>query len=216
MGRVFVFVLVLASIMWIPVIQEMQGGQLFIYIQAVAALFAPPIAAVYCCAVLWKRTNETGAFWAMMIGFSLGILRLVLSFMYKDPSCGQTFDDRPWLLKHVHYMYYAAFLFVVAGGSAMLLSYLTKPPAPFRLIRTTFWTRFDSQLRKDDRNIYEMRYTGKRSNSRDSGGTSASLLTGRDESQSDLNNEASSSSLDPVLARSSSQLFTIEGECYHM
>lgn len=197
--------------MWIPVIQEMQGGQLFIYIQAVAALFAPPIAAVYCCAVLWKRTNEAGAFWGMMIGFSFGIFRLVLSFMYKDPSCGQTVDERPWLLKHVHYMYYAAFLFLVGGGSATLISWLTKPPAPFRLIRTTFWTRFDTQLRKDDKNVYEMRYTGK-TMSRESG-TSASLLTRRDDSQSQLTDLAGPNSLVSTPDQSSSShLFTIEGK----
>lgn len=132
-GRVFVICLVLASIMWIPVIQEMQGGQLFIYIQAVAAMFAPPIAGVYICAVLWKRTNETGAFWSLMIGFALGVLRMTMSFMYKEPSCGQHVDERPWLLKHVHYMYYAAFLFWATIGSTLLISYYTKPPAPFRV-----------------------------------------------------------------------------------
>lgn len=132
-GRAFVICLVMASIMWIPVIQEMQGGQLFIYIQAVAAMFAPPICAVYICAVLWRRTNETGAFWAMMIGFALGILRMSMSFMYKEPSCGQHLDERPWILKRVHYMYYAFFLFVTSMASAMLISHFTKPPAPFRV-----------------------------------------------------------------------------------
>ena len=33
-GRVFLLVLVAVSISWIPIIQTMQGGQLFIYIQA--------------------------------------------------------------------------------------------------------------------------------------------------------------------------------------
>lgn len=132
-GRVFVIVLVLASIMWIPVIQEMQGGQLFIYIQAVAAMFAPPIAGVYVCAVLWKRTNEIAAFWSMMIGFALGFTRMAMSFMYKEPSCGQHIDERPWILKHVHYMYYAAFLFWVTIACTLLISRFTKPPAPFRV-----------------------------------------------------------------------------------
>ena len=47
------------SIVWIPVIQGMQGAQLFIYIQAISAYLAPPIAAVYLVAVLWGRANET-------------------------------------------------------------------------------------------------------------------------------------------------------------
>ena len=132
-GRVFVICLVCASIMWIPVIQEMQGGQLFIYIQAVSALFWPPICAVYICAILWKRTNETGAFWSLMIGFALGMLRMIMSFMYKEPSCGQHVDERPWMLKHVHYMYYAAFLFWTTIAFTVLISHYTKAPAPFRV-----------------------------------------------------------------------------------
>ena len=56
--RVFVCVMVVLSIIWIPVIANMQGGQLYIYIQAIAAYLSPPIAAVYLIAVLWKRGNE--------------------------------------------------------------------------------------------------------------------------------------------------------------
>ena len=50
--------MILISIGWIPIIQNLQGGQLFIYIQSVSAYLAPPIAAVYILAVLWKRMNE--------------------------------------------------------------------------------------------------------------------------------------------------------------
>jgi len=46
------------GIVWIPVIQTMQGGQLYIYIQAISAYLAPPIASVYLIAILWKRGNE--------------------------------------------------------------------------------------------------------------------------------------------------------------
>lgn len=51
-------VMILISILWMPVIVEMQGGQLFIYIQAISAYLSPPIAAVYLIAVLSKRANE--------------------------------------------------------------------------------------------------------------------------------------------------------------
>lgn len=54
----FVCVMVVVSILWIPVIANMQGAQLYIYIQAIAAYLSPPIAAIYLLAVLWKRGNE--------------------------------------------------------------------------------------------------------------------------------------------------------------
>ena len=50
--------LVALSIAWIPLIQQMQGGQLYIYIQAVASYLSPPIAMVYCLAIAWPRVNE--------------------------------------------------------------------------------------------------------------------------------------------------------------
>ena len=46
------------GILWIPVVQSVQGGQLFIYIQAVSAYFAPPIAALYLIAILWTKATE--------------------------------------------------------------------------------------------------------------------------------------------------------------
>lgn len=56
--RVFVVVLVVLSIMWIPVVETAQGSQLFHYIQSIQSFLSPPICAVYVLAVTWKRVNE--------------------------------------------------------------------------------------------------------------------------------------------------------------
>lgn len=53
------------SILWVPVIQSMQGGQLYIYIQSVSGYLSPPIAAVYLLALLWKRNNELVSYLAL-------------------------------------------------------------------------------------------------------------------------------------------------------
>ena len=58
MFRVFVLILIGLSIVWVPVLQLSQGGQLFNYIQAVTGYFSPPILALFLLAVLWSRTNE--------------------------------------------------------------------------------------------------------------------------------------------------------------
>jgi Na+/proline symporter len=57
-GRLFVIFMVCIGIAWIPIIKNMQGAQMYIYIQSVAAYLAPPIGTVYTIAVLWKRANE--------------------------------------------------------------------------------------------------------------------------------------------------------------
>ena len=56
--RLVVIVLVVFSILWIPVIEAMQGGQLFAYMASFNAAIGPSIAAVYFCAIFWKRANE--------------------------------------------------------------------------------------------------------------------------------------------------------------
>lgn len=99
-GRLFVLFMVGVGIVWIPVIKNMQGAQLYIYIQSVAAYLSPPIAAVYLLAVLWKRANEKGAFWSLMIGMAVGLVRMFLDFIYFEKPCGEI-DDRPVFVKNV-------------------------------------------------------------------------------------------------------------------
>lgn len=56
--RIFIIALVVISIIWIPVLQASQGGQLFNYIQSVTGYLAPPVLSLFLLAMLWKRTNE--------------------------------------------------------------------------------------------------------------------------------------------------------------
>lgn len=56
--RLFVAILVVISILWIPIIKASQGSQLFVYIQSITSYLAPPVCAVYVLAILWQRINE--------------------------------------------------------------------------------------------------------------------------------------------------------------
>lgn len=137
-GRLFVVVMVGISIGWVPVIIEMQGGQMYLYIQEVAGYLTPPIAALFLLGVFWKRCNEKGAFWGGMTGFTLGTLRLILAFIYREPRCDQP-DDRPVFVTHVHYMYIAAGLFWISGLVAVVVSLCTSPPLEEQVRTTTLW-----------------------------------------------------------------------------
>ena len=53
-----ILLLVAVSIGWIPLIQQMQGGQMYVYIQSIAAYISPPIAMTFCMAMTWARMNE--------------------------------------------------------------------------------------------------------------------------------------------------------------
>jgi len=148
-GRLFILLLVALAIGWIPIIQQLQGGQLFIYIQAISAYLSPPIAVVYCLAVSWPRMNEMGAFWSLMFGLAAGSVRMVLDFTYREPLCMEP-DTRPFLVSGLHYMYFAAGLFLASGLVGVLVSLSTQPPRDYMLVRTTFQTRRDPRPRKDE------------------------------------------------------------------
>ncbi|CAH8530584.1 unnamed protein product [Heterobilharzia americana] len=142
-SRIFVIVLILLSIAWIPVIQELQGSQLFLYIQAISAYLAPPVASVYLCAVLIKRSTERGAFVGLIYGLIIGLIRLILTIIYHEPICGEL-DTRPWIIKHIHYMYFALFSFITCGIIVCLISFTEKPPTNEQLYRLTYWTAWDN------------------------------------------------------------------------
>uniref|UniRef100_A0AAY4BIM3 Sodium/myo-inositol cotransporter 2 n=1 Tax=Denticeps clupeoides TaxID=299321 RepID=A0AAY4BIM3_9TELE len=108
-GRVFVLVLVVVSVLWIPLVQASQGGQLFIYIQSISIYLQPPVSVVFMAGCFWKRTNEKGAFWGLVLGLLVGCVRMVLDFVYPVPLCYEP-DSRPDIIKYVHYLYFSIIL----------------------------------------------------------------------------------------------------------
>nr|XP_056714118.1 sodium/myo-inositol cotransporter [Euleptes europaea] len=138
-GRMFVAFMVVISIAWVPIIVEMQGGQMYLYIQEVADYLTPPVAALFLLGIFWKRCNEQGAFCGGMVGFVLGAIRLILAFIYRVPECNQP-DTRPGFIKSIHYMYVATALFWITGIVAIVVSLLTSPPSKEQIRTTTFWS----------------------------------------------------------------------------
>ncbi|XP_028629745.1 solute carrier family 5 member 4-like [Grammomys surdaster] len=57
-GRVFGIILIVISILWVPLVQASQNGQLFHYISSFASYIGPPIGAVFTLAIFFKRVNE--------------------------------------------------------------------------------------------------------------------------------------------------------------
>ena len=126
-SRVFIVVLITVSVVWIPIIHSTPSGQLFIYIQQVAAYLAPPIAAVFLMAVLWERVNEQGVFWGLVSSLVFSVVRIGLAFAYPEPRCGEP-DDRPRIVVAllVNYMYFAIILLVWTFLSVTAITFLTE------------------------------------------------------------------------------------------
>uniref|UniRef100_A0A672YUU9 Solute carrier family 5 member 9 n=1 Tax=Sphaeramia orbicularis TaxID=375764 RepID=A0A672YUU9_9TELE len=147
-GRVFVLLLVCISLLWIPVIQTANSGQLFDYIQSVTSFLSPPITAVFLMAIFWPRANEQGAFWGLMSGLVVGLIRMVLEFSYVSPSCGHP-DLRPSVLADVHYLYFALILGTLTCLVIVAVSLATAPVPKEHLYRLTWWSRHSLKPRTD-------------------------------------------------------------------
>uniref|UniRef100_A0A4W5JGG3 Solute carrier family 5 member 9 n=1 Tax=Hucho hucho TaxID=62062 RepID=A0A4W5JGG3_9TELE len=147
-GRVFILVMVVLSILWIPIIQSANSGQLFDYIQAITSYLAPPITAVFIMAIFWRRVNEQGAFWGLIVGLAVGLVQMVLVFMYGTPSCGEM-DIRPAFIRDVHYLYFALILLAITGLVITAVSLCTPAIPEHHLHRLTWWTRHSKEPRID-------------------------------------------------------------------
>ncbi|XP_053549478.1 sodium/glucose cotransporter 4 [Bombina bombina] len=147
-GRVFIVILVVISILWIPIIQAANSGLLFDYMQSVTSYLSPPVTAVFLLAIFVNRVNEQGAFWGLVIGLVVGLVRMIMDFVYQAPNCGEE-DTRPSILKDVHYLYFALILFGLTTVICIVISLFTPPIPTENLRRMTWWNRNDSTTEND-------------------------------------------------------------------
>ncbi|CAG0900461.1 unnamed protein product [Darwinula stevensoni] len=151
-GRCFVVGLVALSIAWLPIIQTFKWSGLFDYIQSITSFLSPPICAVNVLGLLWERVNEAGAFWGLMCGLIVGLIRFALEFGFPPPTCGNP-DTRPEVIQRMvgdfHYLHFGFFLFLFVCLVTTVISLLTKPIDRSHLPRLTFGTRFSRRVRID-------------------------------------------------------------------
>nr|KAG5706621.1 hypothetical protein BaRGS_005691 [Batillaria attramentaria] len=117
-GRLVVLVMVGLSVMWIPIMSAAQGDELWQYWQMLQSAVGPPWGMVFIFGIFWKRTTEP----------AVGISRLILTFIYPAPRCGEP-DMRHAFLK-IHFLYVAAMQIAVCGVLMIVISLLTSPRPP--------------------------------------------------------------------------------------
>jgi solute:Na+ symporter, SSS family len=120
-GQATTAVLVGFGLLWIPLMQLI-SGTLYQYLQSVQAYISPPIAAVFLLGVFWRRVNARGAMTALILGFVLGMGRLVAE-LSKGSLSG-------WLLLYadINFLHFAILLFVVCTAALVIVSLATPPP----------------------------------------------------------------------------------------
>nr|XP_020007461.1 low affinity sodium-glucose cotransporter-like isoform X1 [Castor canadensis] len=147
-GRVFVTLLFGVSILWVPLIQKFQNGQLFHYMSSISSYYGAPIAAAFLLAVFCKRVNEPGVFWGLMVGLVIGLIRLITELAYGTGSCLAP-SSCPQIICGVHYMYFGLILFCVTAVVILGISFLTKPIPDVHLYRLCWALRNSTEERID-------------------------------------------------------------------
>lgn len=150
MGRLATTVMVLIGLAWIPVIQGARG--LYDYLQGMQGYLAPPIFTVFFFGVFNKRLNAKGCLSALLVGFALGLFRLVVDtpvalqlagFEHGYPE-GSFF----WIVNNIYFQYYSLLIFLVSVAVMIGVSYATEPPPADKLAGLTFATVTEDERRK--------------------------------------------------------------------
>ncbi|XP_066840550.1 sodium/glucose cotransporter 2-like isoform X2 [Anser cygnoides] len=147
-GRLWMVVLVALSLAWLPVVEVAQGGRLFDYIQAVGSFLSPPVAAVFFLAIFVPRVNEPGAFWGLVLGLVLGLVRMVPEFVLGTGTC-EAPGRCPAFICGLHYLHFAIVLFLATCAIVIAVS-LCYPPIPRRHLHRLVFSLRHSQEPRDD------------------------------------------------------------------
>ena len=123
-GRIATGVVVLSGILWIPFMKAVSGGGLYTYLQSVQAYIAPPIASVFLLGLFWKRINATGAFTALVSGFSAGMIRLGLEINKNSLDTNGVL----YAIADLNFLYFAIVSFVTCIFILIAVSMATNEP----------------------------------------------------------------------------------------
>jgi SSS family solute:Na+ symporter len=146
MGRMATIVMVVIALAWIPVIKNAKG--LYTYLQSVQGYLAPPIFIVFFLGVFIKRMNGAGALWAMIVGFALGIFRMIVDTPVTLGGSGYTEGSFLWIVNNIYFQYFSVLITIVSAIVMITVSYMTAAPDDLKIQSLTFGTATEADRRK--------------------------------------------------------------------
>ena len=129
-GRIATVVMVLIALAWLPVIQGAHG--LYNYLQAVQGYLAPPVFVVFFLGVFWKRMNWQGCLWAMIVGFGVGLFRMVVdtpvTLGLAGFEHGYAEGSFLWIVNKIYFQYFSVLITIISAIVAVVVSLATAQP----------------------------------------------------------------------------------------
>ncbi|HEY4983746.1 MAG TPA: sodium:solute symporter [Verrucomicrobiae bacterium] len=140
MGRTATVVMVLIAMAWIPVVKGAHG--LYEYLQSIQGYLAPPIFVVFFFGVFWKRLNAKGCLWAMVIGFVVGLFRMLVDtpVTMSNGTFKYTEGSFLWIINNINFQYFSILITIISAVVMVVVSYLTEVPDARQISGLTFAT----------------------------------------------------------------------------
>ena len=149
-GRTATVIMVLIALAWIPVIKNAHG--LYTYLQSVQSYLAPPIFVVFFLGVFFKRLNGHGALWAMIVGFVLGLFRMIVdtpvTLGVEGFQNGYPQGSFLWIMNNIYFQYFSVLITIVSAVVMIAVSYATAPQDYGKIQSLTFETATEQDLHR--------------------------------------------------------------------
>ncbi len=149
-GRIATGVMVFVSLLWIPVIQGAHG--LYNYLQTIQGYLAPPIFVVFFFGVFFKRLNAKGCLAAIVVGFILGIFRMLVDTPVTLGLSGFENGYAPgsflWIVNNIYFQYFSVLITIISAVVMVAVSYLTEEPDYAKIKGLAFGTISEEERRK--------------------------------------------------------------------
>lgn len=149
-GRNATIVMVVIAIAWIPVIKGAHG--LYDYLQSVQGYLAPPIFVVFFFGVFSKRLNAQGCLWAMIVGFVVGVFRMLVdtpvTMKLKGFENGYDQGSFLWIVNNINFQYFSILITIISAIVMVAVSYATAEPEYKKISGLTFGTASEADKAK--------------------------------------------------------------------
>jgi len=121
-GRLSTTVTVIMAILCVPLVKII-SSQVYLFMQGVQAYIGPPITAVFIFGILFKKTTAQAAIWTLIIGESIGILRLVV-----DMLVNMNYITDPFIISiiQINFLHFAILSFLICSLLIILISAVTQ------------------------------------------------------------------------------------------
>ena len=147
-GRIATVVVVLLGFAWLPVMMQMDT--LYNYLQGIQSLLAPAMVVIFACGILSKKVTPKAGEWTLIIGFFIGMLRLVTNVITDTGNAvmeGAFWQNTTWFWQ-TNWLIFECWLLVFLLVFIYAVSVFTPAPTKAQVDAITFTSDFKKSIKE--------------------------------------------------------------------